>query len=596
MLRGYALYLLRYHVSLREDITMPRKKSASKKAKEAALRESLKKEEQVQTRTEEHGGELSAGESEYSGSSSSEEEEDDYGELVTEDVEEGINKVLTAIRNNDTSTLLDPKVKFFQESEGKTPLDKKRDKPVYLKDYHRMNLLSGDALKDNDQLDREDFSRTVDGQQSYVSQQRDERNELLNEIKNAVDVAGSDDSDDGFMKKKQLVASTDGATGTSSEKRKLPDPKEGQGDEFLDEFLQRQAWIPQPGDKTIDLDIADAALEDERNFDDAVEDFEKAYNFRYEDPNAAEIVSYARTQATLRRSKTNSRRRKREDERETKIKEHEKREGAVQKKKIKKVNKLTDVLSQLQKEYGAEIDEKMVNKITNTLLNSEYSENDWDNVIAELFNEQYYEDSGEKPKWDDDLMEEDNENDDNGEVEEPEEEPKEQIVEDTTEEPTRKSRKAKKTDKQQEKKQKKKLVDLVDHAVEKNKVALLEEVEKDLEERGRSKTQPEIKFRYREVSPESYGLNAREIFAADDTDLNDFISLKKFAPYREKELRSKDKRKVTKSKRLREWRKKVFKDEKGLAAALAEGGEDTIPIAQPVEEVKHKNKRHDKRR
>lgn len=50
--------------------------------------------------------------------------------------------------------------------------------------------------------------------------------------------------------------------------------------------------------------------EDDEEFEDAAEKFENAYNFRYEDPNAAEIISYARSQATLRRSDDSSRRRK----------------------------------------------------------------------------------------------------------------------------------------------------------------------------------------------------------------------------------------------------------------------------------------------
>lgn len=134
--------------------------------------------------------------------------------------------------------------------------------------------------------------------------------------------------------------------------------------------------------------------------------------------------------------------------------------------------------------------------------------------------------------------------------------------------------------------------------MEQNKLAILDEVEKEEEEkrgRLRSKDDQDLKFRYREVSPESFGLTAREIFAADDTDLNEFIGLKKFAPYRPKELRAKDKRKVTKSRRLRDWRKKVFNNEAGLV-----GDEKDILI--PVEEKKskhkhgHQHRQHEKKR
>ena len=46
-------------------------------------------------------------------SSSSSEEEDEYGDLITEDVETGINQVLQTIKT-DPSKLLDPNVKFLK--------------------------------------------------------------------------------------------------------------------------------------------------------------------------------------------------------------------------------------------------------------------------------------------------------------------------------------------------------------------------------------------------------------------------------------------------------------------------------------------------
>ena len=124
---------------------------------------------------------------------------------------------------------------------------------------------------------------------------------------------------------------------------------------------------------------------------------------------------------------------------------------------------------------------------------------------------------------------------------------------------------------------------MVEKAVDERKLDIIDQVE---EERGRSKEKDsEIKFRYREVSPESFGLTTREIFTADDADLNEFIGLKKFAPYRPKELRSKDKRKVMKSRRLREWRKKVFKTEEGLT-----GDELAIPLSENASHQTSKEK------
>ncbi|CAI4049507.1 hypothetical protein N7582_004684 [Saccharomyces uvarum] len=605
---------------------MPRKKSATKRAREQEKKQAgVTASDAAIVNSSEHATAVkpavepkepyAPSEDEEEDDEEEEEEEDDYGELITDEVEKGINQVLDAIKNNKTDKLLDPKVKFFEDPESAASKLANREgkhRPIYLKDYHRMNILSGDALKD----DEEDNEQgTVDGKQSFVSQQREEKSQLLDEIKNAFndedneDGSASEDEDDGFLKKK--------APSTKKEERNLPDPTVNE-ENFLEEFVNQQAWIPKKGDKVISLDLNNNEEEDEE-FEDAVEKFENAYNFRYEDPNAAEIVSYARTQATLRRSDNTSRRRKRDDEKKTKENVKVEKETAIQKKKTKKLNKLTDILGQLTKEYGAEISADMVKKITDTLMKNDFKEEEWDNVVAELFNEEFYEQEG-KPTWDenDEIMgdfyadgdakdkvdEEDKEEDKGEQEQEDEEEEKEE------EEEGPKRKKNKKEEKLQKKREKRKLNELVENALEQNKLALIEEVEKEEEERrSRSSTKEEqdLKFRYREVSPESFGLTTREIFAADDTDLNEFIGLKKFAPYRAKELRAKDKRKVTKARRLRDWRKKTFKNENGLAPVSggpdASGKEDDsilIPVEKDLkgkhkQRHNHKHKSHHKK-
>ena len=389
---------------------MPRKKSAAKRAREQAKKEAAVPATDTATiKTSETSATTVKPAIEASKSyvpsedeeedEEEEEEEDDYGELITDEVENGINQVLDAIKNNKTDKLLDPKVKFFEDPESAAAKLANREgkhKPIYLKDYHRMNILSGDALKEDDE---EYEHATVDGKQSFVSQQREEKTQLLNEIKSAFNdeenEESSGDEDDGFLKKKE--------PSTKKEGKNLPDPTVNE-ENFLEEFVNQQAWIPKKGDKVISLDLNNNE-EDDEEFEDAAEKFENAYNFRYEDPNAAEIISYARSQATLRRSDDSSRRRKREEKRKIKEQIKAEKETALQKKKTKKLNKLTDILEQLTKEYGAEINADMVKKITDTLLKNDFKEEEWDNVVAELFNEEFYQQEG-KPTWneDDEIM------------------------------------------------------------------------------------------------------------------------------------------------------------------------------------------------
>lgn len=590
---------------------MARKKSAAKKAREAAAaaaatatttnstenakdikfeKPSLQKLPQnKKTLSPSKESDLDSDES--LSSSSSSEEEDEYGDLITEDVETGINQVLQTIKT-DPSKLLDPNVKFFEDPElieyNETT---KKHKPLYITDYNRMQLLEkakGEKHHEDEEGENGsvpfDDQKTIDGQKSFVTVQKEEKDQLLAEIKKAFDEDVEDDSDsdsdsdekeqaennddDDFFRKKEGKRSKNeedkeeiavGGSGSN-----LPDPNQDQQG-FLNAFLDLKAWIPKKGDKIINLDKIDQT--DEEEFDDAVEKFENAYNFRYEDPNGgAEIISYARNQATLRRLKTNLRKRQREKRQELKRQEDEIVQDLLKKKKTATVNKVMDRLSKIKQAIGGDninVDDKTIERVFgDSLLNDDFDDADWDNKMAEIFNEQYYEAELEKPTWDDDddeIMGGDINSDEEDEEEQEEEEEEKEEDNASEEPPHKKSRKDLLKAKKSAKKEKQSLKEKAQAIVEANTLKLMDEIE---EERGRQRENEhgkEIKFKYREVSPETFGLTTRDIILADDKQLNNFISIKKFAPYRPKELRLKDKRKYTKKKHLQEWKKKHLK-------------------------------------
>lgn len=589
---------------------MARKKSAAKKAREAAAKQEQPTNEPI-TKIKESKEEVKKPvkvekppveqEEEDISESSSSEEEDEYGDLITEDVETGINKVLETIKTNP-SKLLDPEVKFFEEPENvEFRAKREKHKPLYLSDYNRMNLLEG-GYKEFDETE------TVDGQKSFAAVQQEEKDQLLAEIKNAFNEEmqqnengedNNNEDNDGFLKKKE-----------PKEKKKeediiipgsnLPDPQKDES-AFLSAFLDQQAWIPKKGDKVINLDRIDQ--EDEEDFDNAVDDFEHAYNFRYEDPNSAEIVSYARNQATLRRSKTNSRKREREKKQELKRQEEEIVQDMLKKKKTSKVNKVLDRLTKIKEAVGDQVSDETIERVFgDALLQEDFDDADWDSKMAEIFNEQYYDAELEKPTWDDEIMDdfkgdEDSELEGEGEEEEEEnadiEEQSPHSEEDYEEGPLRKkSKKEILKEKKSAKKEKEALKEKAQAIVEANALKIMDEVE---EERGRQKARDgEVKFKYREVSPEAFGLTTRDILLADDKQLNNFIGIKKFAPYRAKELRMKDKRKYTKKKHLDEWKKETFRNIH--IPEEAKEGEIWIPDDSEPKEPKKKHKKKDKKR
>ncbi|KAG7660530.1 kri1 [[Candida] subhashii] len=575
---------------------MARKKSAAKKAREAAEKAAFLAAEPSEPTPEptpkpkRTPTSPPSDESDESPTSSSDEEEDEFGDLITEDVEQGINKVLETIKT-DPKKLLNPDLKFFEDPEkgaSKTTSGSTKEKPIYLKDYHRMNLLSGGYQEDDEE---EDTGMTVDGEKSYVTEQREERDKILSDIKKAFedDIPEDDDEeDDGdFLKKKESNKQDDDDTtlpiGTA-----LPNPDQNPSG-FLNAFLDQQAWIPKKGDKIINLDKIDQDIEED--FDNAVEKFETTYNFRYEDANSAEIVSYARNQATLRRGATNSRKRQREKKLELKAQEEREKTEALKKKKTNKLEKVVDRLTKIKEAVGGEVSDEVIEKVFgDALLQEDFDDADWDNKMAEIFNEQYYDAEITKPEWDDDdeIMadfnqaeseSEDQVDDDEPEIEEP---------------PLKQSKKEILKQKKSLKKQSQSIKQTAQKIIESHTHQLIDEVE---EERGRSKGREEVKFKYREVSPESFGLSTREIILADDKQLNTFIGIKKFAPYRPRELRMKDKRKYTKKKNLQEWRKEVFRDKNGpRLPEEAKDDEIWIPMEEEYDDRRQKKSKHKQKR
>ncbi|CAN3372851.1 hypothetical protein DIURU_001011 [Diutina rugosa] len=478
--------------------------------------------------------------------SSTSEEEDEFGELITENVESGIQQVLDAIKRNDPK-LSDPNYRFFEDPEKAVAnLNvQPKEKPLYLKDYHRKQILSG-GYKDEDEDDEEEEMEneygTVDGKKPYVVEKQEEKDAILAEIKDAFDNAASDDEDDDgeFMKKKEAKIGD-----IHDAEPSLPDPN-ADAEAFLQSFLDQQAWIPKKTDKMVNLDRIDA--DDAQEFEEAAEQFEHAYNFRYEDKEAAEIVSYARDQASMRREKTSARARKRQEQREAKRKEKEATQEALTKKKNQKVNLVMDRLAEIKKAVGGDVSDEVIERVFGkSLLNDEFNDDDWDAKMAEIFNEQFADDhdANVKPEWDDEDDEaiagfEDAEID---------------MDADSTK--TTKTKK-KKSDKKQEKKSKEALKSAAARIVESATLDLFDEI---VEERGRSREADDddgVVFKYREVSPESFGLSTRDILVADDKQLGQFLSMKKLAPYRSKEDVQRDKRKYAKRKRVREWRKNTF--------------------------------------
>ncbi|KAM0441379.1 hypothetical protein ACHAQK_005298 [Fusarium lateritium] len=551
-------------------------------------------------------------------SSSSDEEEDEAGFLATEDLDAQISATLQAIRNKDPK-VYDKEVTFYKTDDpAATSTDKeKKEKPVYLKDYHREKYLRGDT-------GAEDIDEDVP--MTYNQEQDNLKKSIVAEMHAAVD-DDSDEEDGGFMKRK------------SSEKPKVdsnglhPSRKvamtltevdvanaEKDPENYLSNFLSARAWVPPDGSNWKAFESDEGEDDDDR-----ADEFEQAYNLRFEDPERSNefLRSYARDVAaakSVRREEKSGRKRQRELERERK--EDEKKERREEKARLKKL-KLDEAQEKLRKikRTAGSAGKDLTDEDWIKFLDDAWEDDKWEEEMRKRFGDDYYaqkddaivseqeaeeEDDGKKPKhpkkpkWDDDIDIKDIIPDFEDDVEKPKislsDVEGDAAEEDEDEEEDGPASKKRKTDHKKARKESQKQA-----RQERAKLEALVDAKLELTDHALLKQPSHAPFRYRETSPQSFGMTARDILLApSDAALNDYAGLKKLATFRDQEKKRKDKKRLGKKARLRQWRREIFGREYeregptyGFERLVSADDEAGGAVIEPKSDKKRKQKADD---
>ncbi|KAH8673955.1 KRI1-like family-domain-containing protein [Xylariales sp. PMI_506] len=565
--------------------------------------------------------------------SSDDETEDEDGYLATEELDAQLNATLEAIRKKDPR-IYDGKSTFYQPEEaatGEQPKTKK-EKPIFLQDYHRERIMAGDAGIDDE----------VEAPKTYAEEQSNLQNSIRDEIQAQLRAEAGEESeeDDGFIKPKkgevervkaELQAGmhpsranqlNSGKSGKSGKSAKSVDVAVADKDPelFLSNFMASRAWI--------EPDSANwkAFESDDEDINDQADEWEAAYNLRFEDPSKSNEVlrSYARDVAaakSVRREEKTGRKKQRELERERKEAEkQERREERARLRKLK-LDEAETKLKQIKKAAG--ISGKAIKEEDWVKFLNDAWENDrWEEEMNKTFGDQYYaegegaasEDEDEdgaagdrkkvkKPKWDDDIdikdLVPDFEDEEKPQISLSELEADEEEVGDEDEDEDDEDAPATKRQKTAKDRKKERLASQKEARRERAQLEALVDAKMDIDNpaalaASSSSSKPHDKdipkFAYRETWAESYGLTARDILMApSDAALNEFVGLKKLAHFRPQDKRSKDKKRLSKKARLRQWRRETFgaeAEKEGPAFAFGGSGaavEDKSAGATAVE-------------
>ena len=556
-----------------------------------------------------NSGEIAEDEIGTSESSTDSEEEDDDGILASEPLEAQIQSTIEAIKKKDPR-VYDKTSKFYTDPEEEAnsgPIDNiKKEKPMYLSDYHRRNLLEEVAADDSTKAE------TV----SYAQQQDDLKRAVITEMHAAAESAdGSEDdgkedvsSVDKFLIPKATNLQDEIRHKKAAQKQQELDMETAEQDPetYLSNFMSARAWIPLDDSRFQPFESDD---EDEER---RAELFEETYNFRFEDPSSSneKLLSHARDAAakySVRKEATNPRKRAREVDRAKQDLAKQNREEEKARLRKLKVAEAESKLKKIKEAAGLR-NETLQRKDWSAFLEEGWDDARWDQEMRKRFGDEYYADKEEdtvdgrdsrrkqvkKPKWEEDidigdLVPEFNEKE-NGKPEfdltEDESEARTTNIsndvnggldgEDSSEEPSdRKANKKHKKDAQKKTARQ-----------ERRKVERLVDQHMDVDETlSRFSKKHAGQFRYRDTSPLAFGLTAHDILMASDGQLNQYAGLKKMAAFRDPDKKRKDKKHLGKKARLRQWRKDTFGHEQGSQKSLAE-----VLAGQGLAEGEHAHK------
>ncbi|KAF5635499.1 KRI1-like protein [Fusarium sp. NRRL 25303] len=554
-------------------------------------------------------------------SSSSDEEEDEDGFLATEDLDAQISATLQAIRNKDPK-VYDKEVTFYKPDDPTaTATEKeKKEKPVYLKDYHRERYMRGDTgAEDAD----EDVPMTYNQEQDVL------KNSIVAEMHAAAN-DNSDDEDGGFMKRKEAdKADSNGVHPSRKAAMAITEVDVANADKnpetFLSNFMSARAWVPPDGSNWKAFESDEGEDDDDR-----ADQFEQAYNLRFEDPERSNefLRSYARDVAaakSVRREEKTGRKRQRELERERKeVEKKERREEKARLKKLK-LDEAQEKLCKIKRTAG-NAGKDLTDEDWIKFLDDAWEDDKWEEEMKKRFGDDYYaqqddavasedeEQEGgknkskhpKKPRWDDDIDIkdiipdfEDDEKKPNislSDVEDDAQEGEGEGDEDEDEGEDGRASKKRKTDHRKARKESQKQA-----RQERAKLEALVDSKLELTDHAIFKQSSHAPFRYRETSPQSFGMTARDILLApSDAALNDYAGLKKLATFRDQEKKRKDKKRLGKKARLRQWRREIFGKEYerdgptyGFERLISADEDAGGALIEPASDKKRKHKKED---
>ncbi|XP_077499123.1 protein KRI1 homolog [Amblyomma americanum] len=354
----------------------------------------------------------------FDSSSSSSESEDEDAEELTPALEKKFLETLSALKSKDPK-IYDKEMVFFEstgDSSEQKKERKKKDKPMFLKDYERKLIVEKQGVLSDDEDDGTGPAHLKQGQYATAV----EEEQLKKSFKEAL--VDSDDDGEGGSLLKTAKQSKEGQDAADEEYRlwlkgevnKIQQSKDAEklgylrsywnssnlekSEEFLRDYILNRRYLEknqlaQLGDQE-DLSADEATLEEQ-------EMFEHKFNYRFEEPDSEFIKKYPRTMQDSMRRKDDRRKVKRQEVRERKLQEKEQKREEINRLKALKKKEILEKLERLKEVTGNE----QVG-FADADIEGDFDPQEYDRRMNAIFNNEYYEQEAEEVKPEDPVDEE----------------------------------------------------------------------------------------------------------------------------------------------------------------------------------------------
>ncbi|KAL4445294.1 hypothetical protein ABPG77_011119 [Micractinium sp. CCAP 211/92] len=509
-------------------------------------------------------------------SSSSSEEEEDPEALISQKTQAQIFETLLKIRAKDAS-IYQPETKFYSssssedEDEGEQAgrgAGAKRERPMYLKDIvYQQALQEGGTDSDEEERAGRAPPRTY-------AQEQDELKRAFLSAFEETEAGEAADGEGGFgagvlkqradkaRKAADRAAGQDGGGqepgggggggGPADAEAKVQQLLDGyfgrdeelsKEDRFLKRYILNKGWVDEgddgfEGEDDDDMHAHDEMVEEDEQELERAEQWEHAYNFRFEEPGAAAIITYPRNVEGTVRKEDDRRKRKRQEKAERLAAEEEQRRADVRRLKNLKKAEIEEKLQEIQSVAGKAAPRQ---ELLDRLVAGDFDPEEYDKQMAAAFGDDYYDADADLD--DDDLADEqfEKELEAMAQYGSEDEDPRSFAALHKRLAAQRGADAAAGTDDDEEGEEGDD-GDGGEGADPEAAARARAEVQRLLEEYFKLDYEDVVggiptRFRYKEVQPASFGLEVNDILAMDDKELNQVVGLKKLAPYREEHKR-----------------------------------------------------------